>query len=239
MRSGKPSVDQAPHPAPANPAILAAARKRPVPEPAYLMTEQIQRRAVHGHSVIADMSTYNRSQPFACVLNGRVHSLAQFGFHGVQLHLQPFTNPLPYYRRVSVAPLFPADMRDAEKVERLRLSFSAPLPVSSRERPELQEPRFVGMQFQAERLKLLGGFSQKPPGIRFTLKSNHGVVRVPHDDDIAMCVFSTPRLDPEIEDVMEVNIRQQRRCTSALWRACLRKRSHSPFPARRRSAISG
>jgi hypothetical protein len=46
---------------------------------------------------------------------------------------------------------------------------------------------------------------------------------------IAMRTLRTPCLDPEIEDVMEVDIRQQRRCTSALRRACLRKRSHSLF----------
>ena len=57
MRRRKPSVDQAPHPAPGNPAVLAAARKRLMPEQAYLKTEHVQRGAVHGHPVIADVST--------------------------------------------------------------------------------------------------------------------------------------------------------------------------------------
>ena len=93
----KPAVDQAPHPIPRYSAILASARKRPMPEPAYLESERAQRVAVHGHSVIADMSTHHRPQPLACVLNGSVHAQSQLGFHCVQLRLQPLTNRLPYY----------------------------------------------------------------------------------------------------------------------------------------------
>ena len=208
----KPAVDQAPHPIPRYSAVLAAARQRPMPEPAYLESERAQRVAVHGHSVVADVSTHHRPQPLSCVLDGSVHSLSQLSFHRVQLRLLPLTNCLPHYREVTVAPLLPADMREAEKVERLRLPFSAPLPVSSRERPELKKPRFVGMQFQAELPKPLGKFGQEPFGIRFTLEANHDVVRVPHDDHIAVRLLSTPCLSPQIERVMEIDIRQERRC---------------------------
>jgi len=73
-------VDQAPHPIPGYSAILAAARQRSMPEPAYLESERAQRVAVHGHSVIADVSTHHRTQPLACVLDGRVHSQSQLAF---------------------------------------------------------------------------------------------------------------------------------------------------------------
>ena len=207
----KPAVDQAPHPIPRYSAVLAPARQRPVPEPTYLKSERAQRLTVHGHSVVADVSTHHRPQPFACVLDGSVHSLSQLGLHRVQLRLLPFTNRLPYDREVTVAPLLPADMREAEEVERLRLPFSAPLPVSSRERSELQEPRFVRMQFELKLPKPLGKFRSKLFGIRFVLEPNHDVVRVPHDDHIAVRLLSTPCLNPQIERVMEIDIRQQRR----------------------------
>src|ERR1035441_712133 len=196
----KPVVDQAQHPIPRYSAVLAAARQRPMPEPAYLESERTQRVAVHGHSVVADVSTHHRPQPLACVLDGRVHSLSQLGFYRVQLRLLPLANCLPYHRKVTVAPLLPADMREAEKVERLRLPYSAPLSVSDRERSELQKPRFVGMQFQAELPKPLSKFCQELPGIRFTLEPNHDVVRVSHDDYIAMRLLATPCLSPQIED---------------------------------------
>jgi hypothetical protein len=112
----KPAVDQAPHPIPRNTAVLAVARQRPVPEPAYLGSERLQRVAVHGHSVVAEVSTYHRLQPLACVWDGTVHALPQLGFYRVQLRLLPLANRLPRYREVTVASLLPADMRETEEV---------------------------------------------------------------------------------------------------------------------------
>ncbi len=212
----QPAVDQAPHSVPSNTTVLTAARQRPMPEPAYLVTEQLQRRAVHGHSVIADVSTHHRAQPLACLRNGSVHAPLQFGFHLAQLRLQPFTNRLPQHRVVTVAPLLPADMREAQEVERLRLSLSALLPVLDRIRPELQKARLLRMQFEAELSHSFAQFCPEPFGIRLLLESNHDVVGIPHDDHIAMRLLSTPCLDPQIKGVMKIDIRQQRRCTAAL-----------------------
>jgi hypothetical protein len=44
----KPAVDQAPHPIPGNSAVLAPARQRPVPQPAYLESERVQRMVFMG-----------------------------------------------------------------------------------------------------------------------------------------------------------------------------------------------
>ena len=57
-----------------------------------------QRRLVHGHSVVADVSTYNRLQPLALFGDGFVHPSLKFGFHLVQLRLQPFAYRLPQHR---------------------------------------------------------------------------------------------------------------------------------------------
>jgi len=210
----QPAIDQAPHSVPSDTTVLAAARQRPMPKPAYLLTEQIQRCAVHGHSVIAEVPTYDQTQPLACVLDGSVHAPSQLGLHLAQLRLQPFTNRLPQHRVVTVAPLLAADMREAEEIERLRFPFAAPLPVLDRIRSKLQKPRLVGMQFELELPKPLGKFRPEPFGIRFTLEPNHNVVRIAHRDNIAVRLLSTPCLGPQIEDVMEIDVRQQRRCHS-------------------------
>ena len=172
-RRRQPTVDQATHPAPGDTAVLAAARKRSMPEPAYSEPERAQRRAVHGHSVIADVSTYDRVQPLAHFRDGIVHAPPEFAFHLIQLRLHPLTNRLPQHREVPVAPLLPADMREAKEIERFRLPFSAPLSVSSRARSEFQKPRLVGMQLKLELPKPLGKFRPKPLRIRFALESNH------------------------------------------------------------------
>src|SRR5882757_9726222 len=207
----QPTVDQASHSVPTDVAVLAAARERLVPEQTCPKSERAQRGAVHGHSVIADVSTNDRPQPLAYFRDGVVHASSEFVFYLAQLRLHPLTNRLPQHRVVTVVSRLPADLREAKEGERFRLPFSALFPVSGREPSELQKPRFVGMQFQAELPKPLGEFGKKLFGIRFALESNHDVVRVPHDDHIAVRLLSTPCLSPQIERVMKVDIRQQRR----------------------------
>ena len=92
---GQPAVNEPPHPVPGNAAVLAAPGQRAVPEPADLETEDVQRRSVHGHAVIADVSTDDRAQPLAHFGNGVVHASREVGFHLAELRLQPFTNRLP------------------------------------------------------------------------------------------------------------------------------------------------
>ena len=72
------------------------------------------------------------------------------------------------------------------------------------------------MELEVELLHLFRQFALEPPGIRFSLESNYHVVSKPHHDDITVCVFSTPRLDPQIKQVVEINVSRQRRCTPAL-----------------------
>ena len=72
------------------------------------------------------------------------------------------------------------------------------------------------MELEVELLHLFRQFALELPGIRFSLESNYDVVSKPHHDDITVCVFSTPRLDPQIKQVVEINVSRQRRCTPAL-----------------------
>src|SRR5580704_10153141 len=48
---------------------------------------------------------------------------------------------------------------------------------------------------------------------RFVPKSNHDVIRKTYDDDIAVRSLLTPRLDPQVENVMKIDVRQKRRGT--------------------------
>ena len=47
-----------------------------------------QRRAVHGHSLITNVSTDNRTQPLACFRNGVVHASPELSCYLAQLGLQ-------------------------------------------------------------------------------------------------------------------------------------------------------
>src|SRR6202047_595929 len=175
-RQRQPASDETPHAIPKNAAVLAPPRQRAMPEPADSESKNRQRRLVHGHSIISKMSTYNRPQPLALCGDGFVNASLKLGLHLIPLRLQPFPYRLPQHREPSIAPLLHADMRKAEKVERLRLPFTTPLPLGDRIRTELQKSRFLGMQLQVELLHTFREFRPELIGIRLAVKSNHDVI---------------------------------------------------------------
>jgi hypothetical protein len=122
-RHRQPASDEAPHAVPKDATVLTAPRQRAVPEPPYLEPKNPQRVLVPRHTVISDVSTHHRLQPLADFGDGFMHPSLKFGFHLVQLRLQPFANRLPQHREPSIAPLLHADVRKAQEVERLRFPF--------------------------------------------------------------------------------------------------------------------
>ena len=199
-----------------------------------------QRVLVHGHPVVPDVSTHHRLQPFAHFRDGFVHPSLKFGFHLIQLRLQPFADRLPQHRIQSIASLLHADMRKAEEVERLRFPFSTPLPVGrSRYGPNSSSRVFSGCSSRLNFSHSFRKFRPKLIGIRFAVKSNHDVVGEAHDDDISVCPLPTPCLDPQVEYVMKIDVRQKRREHFRPEASLLPSVFVSHPPARRHSAISG
>jgi hypothetical protein len=96
-RRWQPAIDEAPHAIPKHAAFVAAPRQRAMPEPSHLESKEKQRRSVHGHSVIADVSTHHRLQPLAQFRDGFMHAPLKLGFHLVQLRLQSFAYGLPQH----------------------------------------------------------------------------------------------------------------------------------------------
>src|SRR6202795_449529 len=221
-RQRQPASDETPHAIPENAAVLAPPRQRAMPKPTDSESKNRQRRLVHGHSVVSDVSTHNRPKPLALFGDGRVHAPLKLGFYFGQVRLQPFSDRLPQPREPSIALLFHADVRKSEKVERLRLPFSTPLPLVDRIRTELEKSRFLRVQFQMELLHSLREFRSELIGIRLAVKSNHDVVCITHHDNVAVRPLLTPRLDPQVEHVMKIYVGQQRRSTAALGRPFFR-----------------
>src|ERR1700693_2059817 len=87
-RHRQPAGDETPHAVPKEAAILATPRQDAIPEASHWESKETQRRSVHGHSVIADVSTHHRLQPLAQFRDGFIHAPLKLGFHLVQLRLQ-------------------------------------------------------------------------------------------------------------------------------------------------------
>jgi len=78
-RHRKPAGEETPHAVPEYAAVLAASRQGAMPEVSYLEAKYSQRRVVHGHSVIPDMSTHHRLQPLALFEDGLMHPSLKLG----------------------------------------------------------------------------------------------------------------------------------------------------------------
>src|SRR5690606_5597010 len=118
-------------------------------------------------------------------------------------------------------PLLCTDVCEAEEVERLGFPLTASASVRNRKRPELQQPRLLGVQLQVELSESLLEIRPELLGLHLTLEPQHDVVGKPHDDDVAFSLPLSPYLNPEIEHVVQVDIRQERRGAAPLRRPFL------------------
>jgi hypothetical protein len=228
MGRGQPAVDEPLHTFPLDTSLLTPPFENVMPEVTDREAKVGQSVPVSRYAEVANMPTYNGLQPCADFRNRVMHTPPQLDLHLLQLGLHALANGVPKHHKPSLLRL-PADMRKAEEIEGLRFAQTNALSVGRRMVTELEKPRLFRVQLQLELLHTFFQFRPEPFGLVFELESNHDVVGVTHDDYIAVRTLSSPCLNPEIEDVMKVDIRQQRRCTATLRRAFLRERSHSLF----------
>ena len=155
-RSGRrqPVVEQTAHPFPGEPGFLTAPPHRPIPEPTNPEAEQAECAGVRGHPVVAQVPTHNRAQPASHLRDRIVQAPPKLGLHLPQLGLQPLPHRLPEHRKPSVTPLRPADVREPQEVEGLRLPLTSTPAVLGRERPELDQARLVRCSSKANLLNL-------------------------------------------------------------------------------------
>src|SRR4029453_2270093 len=222
-RGGQPTPEEPPHPLPGQAPALPATPQRAVPQSTNLKVERVQGWPVHGYPVVPQVPLDDRPQPRAHHGNRNVHAAPQLGLDLAQLRLQPLPDRLPHHREAPI-PLLPADVREAEEVERLRLPLAGALPVVSRERPEFQQPRLLGVQLQPKLREPLTELSQEPLGVRPGLKPRDDIVRIPHDDHVAVGLRLPPPVSPEVERVVQVHVSQERRNAASLGRAPLTPR---------------
>jgi hypothetical protein len=85
-----------------------------------------------------------------------------------------------------------------------------PFSILGGEPPELDQPRLLRVQLQAELRQALLEFSQESLRLRSALETHHQIVGVPDDNTIALRHSLAPGFDPQVEYVMQVDVRQQR-----------------------------
>src|ERR1035438_899798 len=193
---------------------------------AHLGAEAVQPHQVCGNGVILEVSVYDPLQP--CTDD-------RHGF--VPLPVQCIANrrhrlPHPLLRREAndlelSSSVCSTTMREPQKVERLRPFLPLAPPSVGRKSPELDQPRFIGVKNQRELCEPFPQVCQKGPRRLFLLKAHYTVVRITDNDDCSPPWLFTPVLNPLIEGVMQIDIRQQGRYHGSLRSALCRGYSAS------------
>src|ERR1700730_15866609 len=225
----QPAVNQTVHLLPGQPPCLAATPQRPVPVTGNMKAKRRQRVLVRRHPVIAVVSPDHRPQPLTDFGHSMMHSFAKFRFDFLQLSALPLTHRPPQHRETPVASLLATDVGEAKKVECLGLPLSTPLSIVRCMEAELDDARFLGMQFQFELGESLRQLLVEPLGVRLVLKAHHEVISPTDDNHVAFGFCLTPVLHPEVEHVVQIDVSQQRRGTAALGRSFFTARPLSFF----------
>src|SRR5262245_11280544 len=148
-RGWEPASDTAPHSLPGDMGFVAAAAEAALPQPDHAAMEGFQRGKIQGHSVVAIVSSEDRSQPWSHLRDGVVPAPPKGLLHLPELGPKSLTHGLPDNREASF-PRLPTDVSEAEEVERLGLAPSVPLAILSRVPAELDQAGLFGVQFQSE-----------------------------------------------------------------------------------------
>src|ERR1051325_4247628 len=137
---GKPPVLQLKHLLPRH-ALLASAAQCVPPEPQQSMPESSQAADVSRDRVIVEVALHDRLEPFASLTHRIVHAWTKLLFELPQFTPHAFADrQAPHREPCSV---LPAEVRESQKVERLRLAFPSSSPVLFGESAELDPARLI------------------------------------------------------------------------------------------------
>ena len=100
-------------------------------------------------------------------------------------------------------------MLEAQKGERLRFPFSTFVPVLPGETPEPDQPGLVFVQFQPILAQLFPQLLEELLRFVLVLEPNDGIIRVTDDDDV-LARNLPPLVCPQIEYVVQVDVREKR-----------------------------
>src|SRR6516162_10318582 len=138
-----------------------------------------------------------------------MHASPQFLFQGPQLGLLPLAHRLSQDRKVPL-PGPSANVREAQEVERFRLAFATLPPILFRKAAKFDDARLIGMQLKAKLRESFAQLRQEPLCFIPMLESGHEVIGKANEDALSARVPLSPLPNPEIECVVEIDIRKER-----------------------------
>jgi hypothetical protein len=110
---------------------------------------------------------------------------------------------------------------ETEKVERIRLSLITPPSSFDRKTSKFDEPGLLQVQLQVEIEQTLPQLLNKPLGFYPVLEAQNEIIAIPHNDHIAPGIPPPPPVNPKVQNIVEIDICQQRADAPTLRRPFL------------------
>src|SRR5680860_332459 len=208
--SGYPGISDGPHTLPGEAGALAATLQRALPEPCHLEPEPAHCLAVGRYRVVREVAAHHASQPCCLDGDGQVDAALYRKFELPKLVPHPFGYRVTPQEELAV-PGGRADVHEPQEREGLGFPQTTPAPGVGGEPSELDQPGLFLRQLQAKLRKPLPKIVRKASGVTFVLEPDDHVIREPQDDHVAVGVPVPPRLGPQVEHIMQVHVREQRR----------------------------
>ena len=158
--------------------------------------------------MVREESRDHRIQPSALCGDGIVHAFTQLRLDLLESGPHALAPCLAQKHECS-APGLATEEDEPQEREGLRPAKSAPLSPSRRIAAELQQARLLPVQFEPKLLEPRSHRIPETPRIGCMLEAHHDVVGVAHDDHVAGGFPPPPLLGPEVEDVVQVDVREQ------------------------------
>ena len=157
------------------------------------------------------------AKPFALSGQRFVHAPAQTLLDLLQLRPHAVASALALQKEAASA-RFAADEGEAEEVEGLRLAKASLLAIGRCEAAELDKTGPVRVQRQRECRQSVAHRLGEAAGVRLVLEAEDCVVGVAYDDHVAPRLAPSPAFGPQVEDIVQVDVGQQRRNRRSLPR---------------------
>ncbi len=101
-------------------------------------------------------------------------------------------------------------VREAKKVESFRSAFAAPFTVFARIATELDQTRFPIVQLQAKLGETRAELFQTRRRLVTMLKADNEVIRIAHDNHIAVAAVGPPPRDPQVKHIVQEYVQEER-----------------------------
>ena len=170
VRNGQPAGRELTQSWPVEAVALAALAQLGSPQPGQPVAKEPQAVEVSRYRMVVEVALDDRPEPLARVRNRIMPTLAKLLLEFLQLPPQALADRFPLHGKLP-PPVLPADVREAQKVERLRLTFPSSFPALLGIPPEHDPARLVGVEFQAKLLQPSLEISQETVGFRLVLET--------------------------------------------------------------------